>query len=91
MNVTVLLDLKGLKCPAPALKTKRQLRGMRAGEVLHVECTDPLSSLDIPFLAHELGHAMLKQDEAAGTFSFWIEVAADPAEGKTVWPLEENK
>ena len=34
---------------------------------------------------------MLKQDEAAGTFSFWIEVAADPAEGKTVWPLEENK
>lgn len=89
MRTSVSLDLRGLKCPAPVLRTKRQLKTMRAGEVLHVACTDPLSSLDIPFLAAELGHGIVKQDKVGGTFDFWIAVAPEPTNDAAVWPLDE--
>ena len=37
-------DLRGLKCPLPVLRTRKALAGMRAGDILVVACTDPLSS-----------------------------------------------
>ena len=54
MTVTQL-DLTGLKCPLPALKTRKALRGIRPGERLEVRCTDPLASIDIPNLINETG------------------------------------
>jgi tRNA 2-thiouridine synthesizing protein A len=47
------LDLSGLKCPLPALKTRKVLRGLEPGHVLVVTCTDPLSAIDIPNLIRE--------------------------------------
>ena len=52
---TTQLDLTGLKCPLPALKTRKALRGIRPGERLEVRCTDPLASIDIPNLINETG------------------------------------
>ncbi|MBK9082523.1 MAG: sulfurtransferase TusA family protein [Rhizobiales bacterium] len=52
------LDLKGLKCPLPALKTRKALLGLAPGALLRVECTDPLARLDIPNLARETGDAL---------------------------------
>ena len=49
------LDLTGLKCPLPALKTRKALKPMRAGDQLEVHCTDPLSVIDIPALINETG------------------------------------
>ena len=49
------LDLTGLKCPLPALKTRKALRGISPGERLEVRCTDPLASIDIPNLINEKG------------------------------------
>jgi tRNA 2-thiouridine synthesizing protein A len=54
-----LLDLRGLKCPLPALKTKKALSRMAAGDELVVECTDPLAGVDIPNLLRETGDALL--------------------------------
>ena len=54
MTITQL-DLTGLKCPLPALKTRKALRGIRPGERLEVRCTDPLASIDIPNLINETG------------------------------------
>ena len=50
-----ILNLRGLKCPLPALRTRKALSGMQAGEILMVECTDPLASVDIPNLLHQTG------------------------------------
>ena len=50
-----VLDLRGLKCPLPALKTRKLLSKMAAGEVLVIECTDPLTTIDIPNLLRETG------------------------------------
>jgi len=52
---TTKLDLTGLKCPLPALKTRKALRSVAAGHFLEVHCTDPLSVIDIPNLIRETG------------------------------------
>jgi tRNA 2-thiouridine synthesizing protein A len=44
------ISLRGLKCPLPALKTRKLLARMQPGEVLTIECTDPLTTIDIPNL-----------------------------------------
>ena len=44
------LNLRGLKCPLPALRARKALGGMAAGDLLTIECTDPLTAIDIPNL-----------------------------------------
>lgn len=52
------LNLRGLKCPLPALRTRKALTGMAKGDVLVVECTDPLASVDIPNLLNQTGDTL---------------------------------
>jgi tRNA 2-thiouridine synthesizing protein A len=52
---TTKLDLTGLKCPLPALKTRKALKALKPGDRLEVHCTDPLSVIDIPNLIRETG------------------------------------
>lgn len=52
------LDLRGLKCPLPALKTRKALARLDADRVLIVECTDPLAEIDIPHVVAETGHML---------------------------------
>jgi tRNA 2-thiouridine synthesizing protein A len=49
------INLRGLKCPLPALKTRKILSGLAPGDVITVECTDPLAAIDIPNLIRETG------------------------------------
>ena len=49
------LDLAGLKCPLPALKTRKAMKALSPGDRLEVHCTDPLSVIDIPNLIRETG------------------------------------
>ena len=51
----ITLDLAGLKCPLPALRTRKALKPLKAGDRLEVHCTDPLSVIDIPTLIGETG------------------------------------
>lgn len=66
------LDLKGLKCPLPVLRTRKALRRLRPGDLLIVECTDPLAPIDIPHLAREMGGAVERISESAGVHVFHI-------------------
>ena len=54
MTVTKL-DLSGLKCPLPALKTRKALKSLAPGDQLEVRCTDPLAVIDIPHLVAAVG------------------------------------
>jgi tRNA 2-thiouridine synthesizing protein A len=49
------LNLRGLKCPLPALRARKALGGMQRGDILVVECTDPLAGIDIPSLLNQTG------------------------------------
>jgi tRNA 2-thiouridine synthesizing protein A len=52
------VSLRGLKCPLPALRTKKLLAGLKSGDELTVECTDPLSAIDIPNLLRQTGDTL---------------------------------
>ena len=52
------LNLRGLKCPLPALRTKKALGAMAKGDILVVECTDPLAGVDIPNLINQTGDTL---------------------------------
>ncbi|MBV9202831.1 MAG: sulfurtransferase TusA family protein [Alphaproteobacteria bacterium] len=58
----VRLDLRGLKCPLPALRTRKALKQAAAGQRFIVECTDPLSTIDIPNLLRETGDLLEAQE-----------------------------
>lgn len=66
------LNLRGLRCPLPALKTRKALTRLASGDVLVVECTDPLSAIDIPHLLRETGDALEKEVRAENVFVFRI-------------------
>ncbi len=67
-----ILDVKGLHCPMPVLKTKKALTELRAGQVLNVLATDPASRNDIPALIGRLGSEVLSVSEEQGVISFRI-------------------
>ena len=52
------INLRGLKCPLPALRVRKALAGLKAGDVLIAECTDPLTAIDIPNLLNQTGDTL---------------------------------
>jgi tRNA 2-thiouridine synthesizing protein A len=66
------LDLRGLKCPLPALKTRAALARLGPGDVLVVECTDPLAGLDIPHLLRETADILEAQERHGAALIFRI-------------------
>lgn len=73
MKVATVLDLKGLKCPLPVLKTRKAMRDLAKGDIISMETTDPLAVIDIPAFCNEQGHNLLKVDEKEGCHEFFIE------------------
>ena len=69
---TTKLDLTGLKCPLPALKARKALAKLPAGDALVLECTDPLSMIDIPNLVRETGDVLDAVVPAADHTAFKI-------------------
>jgi tRNA 2-thiouridine synthesizing protein A len=51
------LDLRGLKCPLPALMTRKALAKLPPGTALTVLADDPMAVVDIPHMCHGEGHA----------------------------------
>jgi tRNA 2-thiouridine synthesizing protein A len=66
------IDLRGLKCPLPALRTRKALRGMAVDDVLVVECTDPLAAIDIPNLINQTGDLLETASRAEKVLTFRI-------------------
>jgi tRNA 2-thiouridine synthesizing protein A len=53
-----VLDLRGLNCPEPVLRAKKALRTVPVGGVLVLECTDPLTVIDVPHFVNQTGHTL---------------------------------
>jgi tRNA 2-thiouridine synthesizing protein A len=66
------VNMRGLKCPLPALKTRKLLSKMAAGELLTIECTDPLTSIDIPNLVRETGDKIEDSAKSGRVLTFRI-------------------
>jgi tRNA 2-thiouridine synthesizing protein A len=72
------LDLTGLKCPMPALRTRKALKSLTPGDRLEVHCTDPLSVIDIPNLIRETGDSVEITERAESRIVFVIKKAGAP-------------
>jgi tRNA 2-thiouridine synthesizing protein A len=71
-RVQKVIDLRGLKCPLPALRTRKVLQGLAAGDVIVVECTDPLSAIDIPNLLNQTGDVLETSERGEDLLTFRI-------------------
>jgi tRNA 2-thiouridine synthesizing protein A len=72
---TTKLDLSGLKCPLPVLRTRKALRTLGPGARLEVRSTDPLSAIDIPNLIRETGDKVEITEQGDKGIVFLIEKA----------------
>ena len=50
------LDLKGLKCPLPALFARRALSHAGAGQQITVITDDPMAPIDVPHMCRQEGY-----------------------------------
>jgi tRNA 2-thiouridine synthesizing protein A len=66
------LDLQGLKCPLPALKTRKALERLQPGDMLQVVVTDPMAAIDIPHLLRQTGDRLAEQREENARLVFRI-------------------
>jgi tRNA 2-thiouridine synthesizing protein A len=71
MTETVM-NLRGLKCPLPALRVRKALTGLKSGDTIVAECTDPLAAIDIPNLLRQTGDMLMEKSEAEGVLTFRI-------------------
>jgi tRNA 2-thiouridine synthesizing protein A len=73
VGVDLVLDLRGLTCPLPVLKTRKRLASMAVGMRLQVLTTDPLAGLDIPAFCAEGGHKLVDSGPDGAGHRFIIE------------------
>ena len=66
------LDLRGLKCPLPALMARKKLATLSPGETIRVLASDSLAVVDIPHMCGEEGHTLLEKESAADHHRFLI-------------------
>ena len=64
------LDVKGLNCPLPILRTKKALAEMSTGQVLHVLATDPGAVKDFHAFARQTGNELMSSSEDGAVFEF---------------------
>jgi tRNA 2-thiouridine synthesizing protein A len=72
MEIDRDLDVKGLNCPLPILRTKKALAEMETGQVLRVQATDPGSVKDFAAFAKQTGNELLDQKEENRVFEFYL-------------------
>jgi len=66
------IDARGLSCPMPVMKAKKELKLLSAGEVLHLVATDPASVQDVDILLESLNDEMIHTSEENGEYHFYI-------------------
>jgi tRNA 2-thiouridine synthesizing protein A len=67
-----VLDLRGLRCPQPVLRAKKELREIPIGGILVLECTDPLTMIDVPHFTNQTGQTLSAQQREGDLYIFKI-------------------
>ena len=67
------LDVKGLNCPLPILRTKKALSEMSSGQVLRVLATDPGAVKDFHAFAKQTGNQLLADAQVDQAFEFYFQ------------------
>jgi len=71
-TIATTLDLKGLSCPLPIVKTAVAFKTLRRGEVVEVLATDPGSVADFAAWCRSTGNELLAHAADGGIYRFVI-------------------
>ena len=72
-NADMELDLSGLECPMPLLKTKLALNSMQPEQILKVVATDPGSEKDFHLFVEQSDHRILQFHKNDQVYCYWIQ------------------
>ncbi|MCA1030733.1 sulfurtransferase TusA family protein [Bacillus timonensis] len=77
MQVTVnkVLDAKGLACPMPIVKTKKEMTQLESGQVMEIQATDKGSTADIKAWAQSTGNQYLGTVEEGDVLKHYLRKA----------------
>ena len=75
MPEAVTIDVRGLKCPLPVLKTAKRMEAHPSGARFLVLTTDPMAAIDVPHFCNEKGHRLLSHSRDGDELRFEIEKA----------------
>lgn len=70
VTIAASLDLKGLSCPLPILKTAKAMRDIAPGALLEVFATDPGSVPDFQAWAASTWNTLVESTSEGGVFRF---------------------
>jgi len=78
------LDLRGLICPLPVLRTRKALKAMKSGELLKVSCTDRAAASDFPAFCRSAAHDLVESGQACGAqgLELWFLIRCGKADRK---------
>jgi rhodanese-related sulfurtransferase/TusA-related sulfurtransferase len=78
MEITVnkVLDAKGLACPMPIVKTKKEMTALDPGHVIEIQATDKGSTADLKAWASSTGHHYLGTVEEGDTLKHYLRKAS---------------
>lgn len=66
------VDVRGLQCPLPVLKTAKRMKPLAPGATVVVLTTDPMAAIDVPHFCREEGHRLIAAEEQEGGMRFEI-------------------
>ena len=69
-TIATTLNLKGLSCPLPIIKTAKAMKELAPGQLLEVFATDPGSVPDFKAWAQATGNPLVESSQEAGVFHF---------------------
>jgi len=69
-TISATLDARGLNCPLPILRTKKELAKLSKGETLEVQASDPGSVKDMSSFCQQTGHELISSENQDGNFTF---------------------
>jgi tRNA 2-thiouridine synthesizing protein A len=71
-TIVQTLDLKGLSCPLPIVKTAQAMKTLAPGDLVEALATDPGSVPDFAAWCRSTGNTLIEQTEDAGVYRFVI-------------------
>jgi tRNA 2-thiouridine synthesizing protein A len=71
-QIAKTLDLKGLSCPLPIVKTAQGIKEIQSGELIEALATDPGSVADFNAWCKSTGNELVEQGDQGGVFRFVI-------------------
>jgi tRNA 2-thiouridine synthesizing protein A len=69
-TITRTLDLRGLSCPLPIVRTAQAIRALAPGELIEAQATDPGSVPDFLAWSRATGNELVERSEEGGVFRF---------------------